>query len=332
MHETKNNSDSEVETIEEVTILKEDLVNFKRLDHFLTAKLESLSRNQIQQLFELEKIISSDGSLLSLSKMPKNPITISVVIPAPKISEYAPENIPLHILYEDEYLLFLNKPAGMVVHPSLGHESKTLVNALLYHCKDLKGVGNVLRPGIVHRLDIGTTGVMVVAKDQKTHILLCDIFKYHKLDRLYVAIASNILIKQEGKIETPFGRHPKHRLKMTSTSGDKLAITHFKILESYKKMSLIECKLETGKTHQIRVHLSEVFNASILNDHLYGNIANQMAKCSLSVRAKLEPYPFPLLHAKFLGFVHPITEKYISFEIDPPAFFQEIVELLKLEI
>ena len=240
----------------EITITEED-VHFKRLDQFLAVKLENLSRTLIKKLFENDKVYSEDGKKIELKKMPSIGTKIIVEIPPPMPTNVVPQNIPLDILFEDEHLLIINKQQGLVVHPGAGNWDQTLVNAVLYHCPDLKGVGNEKRPGIVHRLDKGTSGIMVVAKSHQAHEKLVEKFSTHDIERKYEAIILGNNCPKEAKLESTIGRNTKDRLKMKAhVAGGKKAITHFKVLEYFKNYTHVELKLETGRTHQIRVHLT----------------------------------------------------------------------------
>lgn len=312
----------------EITITSEDLENYKRLDKFLADKIEGHSRTFIKKIFD-EGLIQSD-SPLSLSKMPRLDTHITLSIPPAIEWNIGPENIPLTILFEDEHLVVIDKAAGMVVHPAPGNYSGTLANAILYHCPDIKGVGNVKRPGIVHRLDRGTSGVMVVAKDQPTHEGLILLFSKHDIQRQYWALSSHDSGVMAGVLESTIGRHPKDRLKMkANVLGGKQARTHFVVKESFSgKGRLFELTLHTGRTHQIRVHLSELLRHPIALDELYGN-PNQDRQKWCKFMDFLDDYPYPLLHAKVLGFVHPITGAKLYFDQKPPHFFEKVLSHLK---
>jgi 23S rRNA pseudouridine1911/1915/1917 synthase len=310
-------------------VSSEDL-ELKRLDKYLAKNLPDFSRNFIKKLFEDGHITSE--AKLELKKLPAIGTMIEVVIPEPKHSEAQPENIPIEILFEDEYLMIINKAAGMVVHPAPGNETGTLVNAILFHCKDLKGVGNVARPGIVHRLDKGTSGVMVVAKEQKTHEKLVEMFSKHNLERRYQAICLGTKIEPKGKIESNIGRNPQNRLKMkANVKNGKNAVTHFEVKELFHQSCHIELKLETGRTHQIRVHLSQLMNRPILNDELYGLLHEESKRINSSIYKIYKEYPHPFLHAKLLAFKHPITEEDLRFETEPPQMFQDVLGALRNE-
>ncbi len=251
---------------------------------------------------------------------------ISVSIPAPKTLSVEPEAIPLEILYEDTDLIVVNKPSGMVVHPAPGHFTGTLVHALLYHCQDLSGVGGVLRPGIVHRLDKDTSGVMVVAKHDAAHHGLADLFKYRpkdQLDRRYLAVARGRFRDDEGTIQTSYDRHPTDRKKYSSKfGGSRQAITHFWVRARYSLATLLELKLETGRTHQIRVHLADL-HRGLIGDTVYGGRALHRWPNFL------KQFPRQALHARMLAFRHPISGDWISCEAPPPDDFQALLDALQ---
>lgn len=324
--------DNEYESLDDIIslqITQTDLLEFNRFDHFLSSHLKDYSRSFIKTLF-LNDQISADGVALQLKKMPPLNTKIEIHIPPPLPSEAIAQNLPLDILYEDEYLVIVNKEAGMVVHPAPGNYTGTLVNAILYHCNDLKGVGDTKRPGIVHRLDKGTSGVMVVAKERKTHELLVELFSVHDINRVYQALAMGNKLSLAGKIESTIGRHPQNRLKMAAnTPQGKRALTHYKVLESFDHLCLVELKLETGRTHQIRVHLSQLKQSPILNDSLYGNPGEHKQRVGARLCEIIGQYPHPFLHAKTLGFVHPITKKYLEFSADLPPPFSEVLQYCK---
>ena len=312
-------------------ITEEDQKNFKRLDAYLAEKCSDISRTNIKKLFEQGKIESQFK--LEIKKLPPVGTSITITIPAPAQTDLIPENIPLEILYEDEYLMIINKPAGLVVHPAPGNYTGTLVNAILYHCKDLKGIGHEMRPGIVHRLDKGTSGIMVVAKEQTTHTGLVELFSTHDIQRKYEAICLGTQMPDQDIAKSLIARNPGNRLKMTSkVSTGKEAITHLKVLEKFKYFSHIELTLETGRTHQIRVHMSELYNSPLLNDHTYGRIKEERRLYSTKIKHLLLGYEHPFLHAKILGFKHPKTKKDLYFESAPPEIFSKTLEQLRLEL
>lgn len=317
-----------MEILEEIEYeVNEDDLSFDRLDTLLVKRFPQFSRSFLKQLFTNGNIKADKK--LSLSKLPAFGTKIQIQVPFPEDSELKAENIPIEILYEDEYLLFVNKPAGMVVHPAPGHYTGTLVHALLYHCTDLQGIGQVKRPGIVHRLDKGTSGVMVVAKEQKTHEMLVELFREHNLKRQYQALCYKSPMLDSGKIEAKINRHPKNRKKMTSkTNLGKDAVTYYKVLERFKNTSEVELTLETGRTHQIRVHLSERLNCPILNDYTYANVSQHLKNIK-KLKEVILDYEHPFLHAKHLSFKHPKTAKQLSFDVSPPKIYLDTLKLLK---
>lgn len=311
----------------EIHITPENLSTHSRLDRFLADKI-NISRTTIKKLFEAKEITGSTA--LKLNRMPSPPTKIQVHIPPPLPADHlVPEDIPLHILYEDDDLILLNKAAGMVVHPAPGHPRKTLLNGLLAHCPHLSGIGGVKRPGIVHRLDKGTSGVMVVAKNQRSHEKLIELFATHHIQRKYLTMVQKKKdIPPVGTIESLIARHPKDRLKMSSrVTRGRRAVTHYRVTKQHHCFELLELTLETGRTHQIRVHLSERLNAPILCDPLYANPKQQMQKLSKEVQSLIADYPHPLLHAQKLGFNHPATQQYIEFETPPPPPFCDLITL-----
>ena len=324
-----NDQDDDFEVLS-FKVTAKDLADHKRLDSWLSQKIPELSRSLIKKLFEQGSVSSDSDIKIELKKMPPEGTIINFEVPPPKDVNITPENIPLEILFEDENLLIINKEAGMVVHPAPGNYTGTLVNAVLYHCPNLKGIGNEKRPGIVHRLDKGTSGIMVVAKSQKCHEKLVEIFQRHDIDRKYEAIILGTRFELEQTIESNIGRSPYNRLKMsTNSKNGKHAITHFKTLNIFKNFSHVELKLETGRTHQIRVHLSEILNCPILNDSLYGREKEEQYFLTSEMKSILKNYEYPFLHAKILGFTHPITGEKLYFEKEPPEIFQKVLNSLK---
>jgi 23S rRNA pseudouridine1911/1915/1917 synthase len=310
-----------------ITVTPEDREEFKRLDVFLAQKLSQFSRSTIKRLFEDEDI--SAEIKLTLNKMPPAGTVIEIEVPPPVTSDLIAENIPLEILFEDPHLIIINKPAGLVVHPAPGHYTGTLVNAILYHCPDLKGIGAEKRPGIVHRLDMGTSGVMVVAKDQATHEGLVSLFSVHDIERKYEALVGGLPNTHSGTITTTIGRHPTNRHKMAANvKNGKTAVTHYKTIKQYKGAAHLELRLQTGRTHQIRVHLSQILHTPILCDPVYGGSDSHLKRTPASIQQRLIDYPYQLLHAKELGFVHPITKEKYHFTTPPPEIFQAALEAL----
>lgn len=312
----------------EIIIEAQDREQFKRLDLFLVSKLPQFSRSTIKRLFEDEQISSPQGNI-NLNKMPNVGVIIEIEVPPPISTDLVAENIPLEILFEDQHLIIINKPAGLVVHPAPGHYTGTLVNAILFHCPDLKGIGAEKRPGIVHRLDMGTSGVMVVAKDQATHEGLVALFSAHDIDRKYEALVAGHIKDLSGTLSSTIGRHPTNRLKMAAdVKNGKKAITHFKVLTHFEAATHVELKLETGRTHQIRVHMAQLMHTPVLCDPLYGNSPSHLKKLPPKLQNKLSEYPYQLLHAKELGFIHPITKQKLHFCTPAPEIFLDAVRTL----
>ena len=281
----------------------------ERLDQFLAKKMD-VSRSKIQKLISEGKVLV-DGKTVSASFLVDYENDIEVNDDLNYEITVEKENIPLDIVYEDDYLLIVNKKSGMVVHPAAGNYSGTLVNALLYRF-DLKGGSEKYRPGIVHRIDKDTSGLMVVAKDEKTHELLSEMIKNKEVERKYIAIVEGVIPHETGTIDAPIGRDINNRQKMAVTSvNGKDSITHFRVLERFSKYTLIECTLETGRTHQIRVHMAYI-GYPIVNDPVYG-------------RSKNTTEYGQYLHSKSIIFIHPITKKEIYFETDMPLEFKEFL-------
>ena len=320
-----------------LTITNEDRETYKRLDQYLAEKAPGHSRTFLKNLFLKDQIVVSEDSAvqpkLELKKMPPAGTIIEILVPPPMPSVAEPENIPLEILYEDEHLVFVNKPAGLVTHPAPGNYTGTLVNAILYHCKDIKGIGDQKRPGIVHRLDKGTSGVMVIAKTQACHEGLVLLFSSHNIERMYEALVMKNRCHSYGTIESLIGRDPHNRLKMKSSgTRGKKAITHFKVLEIFDRHLHMEFKLETGRTHQIRVHTSELLKMPIICDPTYGSPNEHLMKLGEDYKKIIGDYPYPFLHAKVLGLVHPITGEKLRFEVPPPKLFQDVLNFSRKSI
>ena len=300
-------------------ILIEVPENFEgeRIDKFLSVLLQDSSRNAIQKLIENGKVLVN-GAVVNKKYKVSTDDEIKMLPSELKPLDAEPENIPLDIVYEDEHLLVVNKPRGMVVHPAPGNYSGTLVNALLYHCKDsLSGINGILRPGIVHRIDKDTSGLLIVAKTDKAHIGLAQQIKEHSFTREYNAVIVGHLKEREGTVNAPIGRNPKDRKKMCVTMlNSKNAVTHYNTIEDYEGYSHISLKLETGRTHQIRVHMAHLGHA-VAGDYVYGN-----DKKSAYLNGQC-------LHAIKIGFVHPITQEYLEFTSELPDYFTEFLNKLK---
>ena len=304
--------------MKQIEILVEPAQAGARLDSLLAAQLTDISRSMIQRLIE-EEHVSCNGRTVSKSFRPKEGDKLQLTLPDPAPVQVLPQNIPLNILYEDDHLLVVNKPKGMVVHPAPGNPDGTLVNALLYHCRgSLSGIGGELRPGIVHRIDKDTSGLLVVAKDDRTHAGLSEQMAVHGIHRLYQAVVYGSL-KEDGFVEAPIGRHKTDRKKMAVTQqNSKYAYTGYRILEKYIGFTHIECKLKTGRTHQIRVHMASIGHP-LAGDEVYGP------------RAVIKKLGGQCLHAKTLGFVHPISGKYMEFDSPLPDYFLKFLSSLKKE-
>lgn len=289
----------------------------ERIDKFLSVLLEDSSRNAIQKLIENGKVLVN-GAIVNKKYKVSTDDEITMLPSELKPLDAEPEDIPLDIVYEDEHLLVVNKPRGMVVHPAPGNYSGTLVNALLYHCKDsLSGINGILRPGIVHRIDKDTSGLLIVAKTDKAHIGLAEQIKEHSFTREYNAVIVGHLKESEGTINAPIGRNPKDRKKMCVTqTNSKNAVTHYNTIQDYEGYSHISLKLETGRTHQIRVHMAHLGHA-VAGDYVYGN-----DKKSAYLNGQC-------LHAIKIGFVHPITQEYLEFTSELPDYFTEFLNKLK---
>ncbi|WP_127836370.1 RluA family pseudouridine synthase [Clostridium prolinivorans] len=289
-----------------------------RLDVFLSSKITNKSRSFIQNLIEDGKVIVNNSFKKSNYKVKINDI-VEITIPDPKELNIKPEDIPIEIIYEDSDIIVVNKPQGMIVHPAPGVYEGTLVNALLKHCKDLSGINGINRPGIVHRIDKDTSGVLVVAKNDFAHNKLSEQFKKHSIKRKYIALVEGVIKESSGTINAPLGRHNIERMKIAVVKDGRNAITHYKVLEQYKNNTLVECSLETGRTHQIRVHMSYIGHP-LVGDPVYGYKKQ---------RFKLKGQ---MLHAKVLGFIHPTTNEYMEFESDIPEYFNRIINILKKEL
>ena len=284
-----------------------------RIDVFLTENTE-FSRNKISQVIKKGEVLVNNKKVSASYKVKIGDV-INYNEPVPDIIDLEPEKMDLDIVYEDDYLVIINKQSGLVVHPAVGNYSHTLVNGLLYHFNKISNKKSI-RPGIVHRLDKDTSGLMIVAKDDKTHDLLAGMIKNKKVERKYLALVWGILRHEKGTIDAPIGRDINDRQKYTVTDiNSKNSITHFKVIERFKEVSLLECKLDTGRTHQIRVHM-EYIGHPIVNDPVYGRrkIINDFGQ---------------MLHSKSIKLIHPITNKELFFEVEPPKEFNEILESFK---
>ena len=286
----------------------------ERIDKFLSAQLPEQSRSYLQKIIKEGSVLVNGGSVKASYRMDDQD-EVTIDLPELKEPEIEAENIPLDILYEDDDLLMVNKPKGMVVHPSAGHTTGTLVNAVMYHCKeDLSGINGVMRPGIVHRIDKDTTGVLVICKNDKAHNFVTEQLKEHSITRKYRAIVNGVIKEDEGTVNAPIGRHPTERKKMAiNEKNGKHAVTHYRVLERFANHTYIECQLETGRTHQIRVHMASLHHP-LLGDTVYGSQKN--------------PYHLEgqTLHAMVLGLIHPSTGSYLEVTAPLPEYFQKLLK------
>ena len=306
-----------------------------RVDKFLQFKLEDLSRTKIQKLIKEGFVKINKKTIKETSKKIKINDEVQITFPLPKETHIKPFNIPLNILYEDDDVIIINKSPGVVVHPGAGHREKTLVNGLLFHCKNnLSEIGGKLRPGIVHRIDKDTSGVIVVAKNDLAHINLSKQFNYHTIKRTYEAIIWGSLRPLNGKINENISRSIKNRQLMSvKKNKGKRAITNYRTIKIFKnlnlpKISLVECKLETGRTHQIRVHMNFKGNP-IIGDKSYGKSKKKFKKIDGNVEKNINNFNRQALHAKSLGFIHPRTNEEIFFEAPRPKDFETLVKSLE---
>lgn len=287
--------------------------NGQRIDKFLSETLPEYSRSFIQKVVKDGGVLVDEKCVKSNYKLSSGQI-LKLNVPELVEPDIVPEDIPLDILYEDDDIIVVNKPKGMVVHPAAGHYTGTLVNALMYHCRDnLSGINGVTRPGIVHRIDMNTTGVLVACKNDAAHIFLSEQLAVHSITRKYNAIVHNSFKENSGTVDAPIGRHHIDRKKMAiDYKNGRSAVTHYSVISNYGKYAHIECQLETGRTHQIRVHMSSIGHP-LLGDDVYGS-----GKSPYRLEGQT-------LHARVLGFVHPSTGKYMEFEAPLPDYFKEII-------
>lgn len=305
------------EELKQYNFIVTDEMEGERIDKYLTGLMDSLSRSYIQKLLAEGNITVNANNIRANYKVKSDDI-IKLYLPPAVTPDIEPEDIPISVLYEDEDVIVVNKPKGMVVHPAAGHYSHTLVNALLFHCHgNLSGINGILRPGIVHRIDKDTTGSIIACKNDFAHASLAEQLKEHSIVRKYHAICCGRLKEETGTIQTLIGRHPNDRKKMAVVqTGGKAAVTHYKVLKRFEKYTYVECVLETGRTHQIRVHMAHIGHP-LLGDEVYGT-----AKSPFRLKGQT-------LHAKILGFHHPTTDKYIETDAPLPEYFQELLNNLK---
>ncbi len=289
-----------------------------RIDRYLSDQCQDISRSYLQKLLKEESVLVEEKPVKSNYKVNTGE-RISLTLPEIREPEIVPEDIPLDIIYEDKDIILINKPKGMVVHPAAGHYSGTLVNGLMSHCRsELSGINGVMRPGIVHRIDMDTTGVLIVCKNDMAHNSISQQLKEHSITRRYAAIVHGVLKDDEGTINAPIGRHPIDRKKMSiNEKNGRDAITHYRVLERFRQYTYIECQLETGRTHQIRVHMASTGHP-LLGDSVYGP-----AKCPFRLNGQT-------LHAGVLGIIHPRTGEYMEFSAPLPDYFEELLRKLRI--
>ncbi len=301
--------------MEKLQIIIEEAMENTRLDRIVSMHRADVSRTQLQQWIKEGHILVNERIVKPNYRVQSNDV---IVIEEPEEASLITEDLGLDIVYEDEDVLLVNKRRGMVVHPAKAHASGTLVNGLMYHTPNLSTIGGALRPGIVHRTDKDTTGLLMVAKNDEAHASLVDQLVAKTVKRVYVALVHGHIPHNHGTIEAPIGRDEQNRQKMTVTDRGRDAVTHFKVIERFQDYTLVECELETGRTHQIRVHM-EYIGHPLVGDPRYG-------------RPHTIPFGGQVLHAKTLGFMHPRSNEYVEFTVDPPADFQKIVNKIRNDV
>lgn len=306
--------------MEEFRFLITEELEDERIDKCISTLIDSLSRAFIQKMIK-EGNVKVNGKAVKGSYRVKTDDEVFFLLPEAKEPDIEPENIPLDIIYEDQDVIVVNKPKGMVVHPAAGHYSGTLVNALLYHCgSELSGINGVMRPGIVHRIDMDTTGSLLVCKNDTAHQILAEQLKEHSIKRIYHAIVHGNIKEDSGTVNAPIGRHPIDRKKMSiNEKNGRNAVTHYRVLERFGEYTYIACELETGRTHQIRVHMASIHHP-LLGDCVYGP-----AKCPWTLQGQT-------LHAKILGIIHPRTGKYMEFDAPLPEYFENLLKKLQQNV
>ena len=310
----ENLSDDNCEEIREFLVEEDE--EGDRLDVYLSDQFVDMSRSYIQKIIK-DKKVTVNGKVEKAKYLVKEEDKVVIEIPKPKILEVVPQDIPIEIVYEDDDIIIVNKPQGMVVHPAPGNYEGTLVNAILYHCKgNLSSINGVIRPGIVHRIDKDTSGILMIAKNNNAHNCLAEQLKDHSITREYEFICRGVFKEDNVTVDRPIGRNPKDRLKMAIVPNGKRAVTHFEVLERFNGYTHVRARLETGRTHQIRVHAMSI-NHPLVGDPVYGP-KNSKIKLNGQV-----------LHAKKLGFIHPTTKEYVEFDSELPDYFQKLLEKLR---
>jgi len=304
----------EIEYLEQLELIAD--CDGERIDSWLVANIEGHTRNFFQKLIE-EEMVKINGKVVRSNHKIKKDEIITVDIPMPETLDVLPQNIPLKIVYEDNDIIIINKARGMVVHPAAGNYEGTLVNALMYYCKDtLSDINGVIRPGIVHRIDKDTTGLLVVAKSNQAHVILSQQLKSHEIKRTYLALVEGVIQENNGKIDAPIGRHRTDRKKMAvELVNGKQAVTYFTVIKRFAANTLVECRLDTGRTHQIRVHMTYI-EFPVVGDQLYG-------------RRKNKGIDGQALHAMKLELVHPITGENMCFDAPIPNDFKELLDRME---
>ena len=307
----------DIKASEKLIFVPDSFLVGTRIDKYLSDEREELSRSYIQQLIDDDLVQVNDAKIKPSYKLREGDV-ITLTVPEPEELLIEPENIPINIVYEDDDVVIVDKPQGMVVHPAAGHYSGTLVNALMYHCKDsLSSINGVMRPGIVHRIDMNTSGLLVICKNNTSHKALAEQFSVHSITREYTAIVYDHFKNTEGTVDAPIARSKSDRKKMAIDQSGRRAVTHYSVIEPLdRSFTLIKARLETGRTHQIRVHMASIKHP-LLGDDVYGP-----KNCPFKLEGQM-------LHAGKLGFIHPSTGKYIEFESPLPEYFTRILYVLR---
>ncbi len=308
----------------ETTFLVEEEYEGERLDKYLSAVMEDLSRSYIQKLWK-QNAVTLNGKAVKASTRLVAGDVVWLQIPEATVPEILPEKMDLDIVYEDSDVILVNKPKGMVVHPAPGHYTGTLVNGLMEHCTDLSGINGSLRPGIVHRIDMDTTGILIACKNDRAHNCIAAQLKEHSITREYRALVYGNIKEDSGIVDKPIGRNPSDRKKMAIVPDGRHAVTHYRVLERFGDCTWIACRLETGRTHQIRVHMTSIGHP-LVGDQVYGPASGKLAGISV---AGLQGQ---CLHAGLLGFVHPSTGAYMEFEAPLPAYLENMLEKLRKRV